>query len=95
MGLAFLRGKNLSGRHPFEGPAYPVPRGQGPKQGRPNGIKKGVINLADEIEGMACGLYDTPTPWSSQLLSPERALDAGTLFPILDKPFYGRRGEPR
>ena len=111
MGLAFLRGKNLSGRHLFGGPAYPVPRGQGPKQGRPNGKKKGVINLADEIEGMACGLYDTPTPlpkdpvpgmayvpyqqWSSQLLSPERALDAGTLFPILDKPFYGRRGEPR
>ena len=27
---------------------------------------------------------------------PERALDAGTLFPDLDKPFYGRRGgEPR
>lgn len=25
----------------------------------------------------------------------ERALDAGTLFPELDKPFYGRRGEPR
>lgn len=25
----------------------------------------------------------------------EQALDAGTLFPELDKPFYGRRGEPR
>ena len=25
----------------------------------------------------------------------EKALDAGTLFPELDKPFYGRRGEPR
>ena len=25
----------------------------------------------------------------------EKSLDAGTLFPELDKPFYGRRGEPR
>ncbi len=25
----------------------------------------------------------------------EKALDSGTLFPELDKPFYGRRGEPR
>ncbi len=31
--------------------------------------------------------------WSSSLHSAERALDAGTLFPVLDKPFYGRRGE--
>ncbi len=34
--------------------------------------------------------------WSSSLHSAERALDVGTLFPVLDKPFYGRRGgEPR
>ena len=25
----------------------------------------------------------------------DRALDAGTLVPELDKPFYGRRGDPR
>ena len=25
----------------------------------------------------------------------EKALSAGTLFPELDKPFYGRRGAPR
>ena len=34
--------------------------------------------------------------WSASLHSAERALDAGTLFPVLDKPFYGKRGgEPR
>ena len=33
--------------------------------------------------------------WSANLHSAERAWDAGTLFPVLDKPFYGRRGEPR
>ena len=27
--------------------------------------------------------------------TPARALDDGTLFPVLNKPFYGRRGEPR
>lgn len=73
--------------------------------------RKGVITLAEEITGMACGLYEglSPLPkdpvpgmayvpyqkWDAQLHSLDRALDAGTLFPILDKPFYGRRGEPR
>ena len=61
--------------------------------------------------GMACGLYEglSPLPkdpvpgmayvpyqqWDAQLHSIDRALDAGTLFPVLDKPFTGRRGEPR
>ena len=27
--------------------------------------------------------------------TPARAFDDGTLFPVLNKPFYGRRGEPR
>lgn len=56
-----------------------------------------------------CGQDPTPLPaepapaiayvpfqqWSANLHSAERAWDAGTLFPVLDKPFYGRRGEPR
>jgi len=58
---------------------------------------------------MPCGEDPTPLPanpvpamayvpfqqWSSNLHSAERALDAGTLFPVLDKPFYGGRREPR
>lgn len=67
--------------------------------------------MADEMTGMACGLYEglSPLPrdpvpgmayvpyqqWDAQLHSIDRALDAGTLFPVLDKPFTGRRGEPR
>lgn len=67
--------------------------------------------MAEEITGKACGLHDDttalpadPVPgmayvpyqqWSNSLHSAERALDAGTLFPVLDKPFLGRRGEPR
>jgi len=31
----------------------------------------------------------------SETYEPARALDDGTLFPVLNKPFYGRRGEPR
>ena len=56
-----------------------------------------------------CGEDPTPLPasptptmayvpfqqWSSSLHSAERALDSGTLFPALDKPFYGGRREPR
>ena len=66
--------------------------------------------MADEMTGMACGLYEglSPLPkdpvpgmayvpfqqWS-ETYEPARALDDGTLFPVLNKPFYGRRGEPR
>ena len=47
----------------------------------------------DPVPAMA---YVPDQQWSSSLHSAERALDAGTLFPVLDKPFYGRRGgEPR
>lgn len=63
-----------------------------------------------EFDGQACSLTQpSPLPqdpvpamayvpfqqWSSNLHSAERALDAGTLFPVLDKPFYGGRREPR
>ena len=67
--------------------------------------------MAEEMTGAACGLYETlpplprdPVPamayvpyqqWTGDLLPTDRALDAGTLFPALDKPFLGRRGEPR
>lgn len=67
--------------------------------------------MAEEIRGQACGLYNDPTllpenpvpamayvpyqQWSNSLHSAERALDAGTLFPVLDKPFFGGRREPR
>ena len=67
--------------------------------------------MAEEMTGAACGLCETlpplprdPVPgmayvpyqqWTGDLLPTDRALDAGTLFPVLDKPFLGRRGEPR
>ena len=63
------------------------------------------------IAGQSCGLYNDPKPlpedpvpamayvpyqqWQANLHSAERALDAGTLFPVLDKPFTGGTGEPR
>ncbi|WP_322176790.1 spore coat associated protein CotJA [Acutalibacter caecimuris] len=71
--------------------------------------KKGANKMEKETIPAPCGEDPTPFPadavpamayvpfqqWSSNLHSAERALDAGTLFPVLDKPFYGRRGEPR
>lgn len=46
----------------------------------------------DPVPAMA---YVPFQQWSSSLLSAERALEAGTLFPVLNKPFYGGREEPR
>lgn len=48
---------------------------------------------ADPVPGMAYVPYQQ---WCNNLPNVEQAFDAGTLFPVLDKPFYGRRGgEPR
>lgn len=67
--------------------------------------------MAEQMTGQMCDLKSETTPlpanpvpamayvpyqqWAENLHSPERALDAGTLFPVLDKPFFGGRREPR
>lgn len=64
--------------------------------------------MANEANGQACDLTREITPlpadpvpgmayvpfqqWDTGMLTAERALDAGTLFTVMDKPFYGRRG---
>ena len=45
---------------------------------------------ADPVPAMAY----VPFQQFGRTFPPERALDAGTLFPELDKPFYGRRVTP-
>lgn len=47
---------------------------------------------ADPVPAMA---YVPFQQWSANLHSADRALDAGTLFPVLDKPFCPERREPR
>lgn len=45
----------------------------------------------DPVPAMA---YVPFQQWSRDLHSPEAAFEAGTLFPVLDKPFlYGRRAQ--
>lgn len=72
--------------------------------------RKETERMAEIVIGQSCPVRSNCTPlpenpvpamayvpcqqWG-QTFEPERALDAGTLFPVLDKPFYGRRGEPR
>lgn len=67
--------------------------------------------MAEYLTGQACELFGETTPlppdpvpamayvpyqqWNQNLYSAERALEAGTLFPVLDKPFYGGRRMPR
>lgn len=45
---------------------------------------------ADPVPAMAYVPYQQ---WSANLHSPERALESGTLFPVLDRPFCAGRGE--
>ena len=46
----------------------------------------------DPVPAMA---YVPFQQWGQIYEQEERALDAGTLFPVLDKPFFGREGAPR
>lgn len=66
--------------------------------------------MAEIFTGQACKLSDERAPlpdfpvpamsyipyqqWG-ELYDPLKGYDHGTLFPCLDKPFYGRRGAPR
>lgn len=65
--------------------------------------------MPEDFIGQACKIKDpeplpeNPVPAMAyipfqqfgQTYDPLRGFDAGTIFPCLDKPFYGRRGEPR
>jgi len=55
----------------------------------------GSSTMSPLPENMVVAMAYVPFQQFSKVYTPEQALDAGTLFPELDKPFYGRRGEPR
>lgn len=65
--------------------------------------------MSEELMGQSCKLKD-PAPLPEETVPAMayipfqqwgdvygelKAFDRGTLFPVLDKPFYGRMGEPR
>lgn len=66
--------------------------------------------MPEIFTGQACKLTDERTPFPEnpvpamayipfqqwgEIYEPMKGFDRGTIFPVLDKPFYGRRGEPR
>ena len=52
-------------------------------------VKYGLSPLPkDAVEAMA---YVPFQQYNSKLYSPAQALESGTAFPVLDKPFYGSR----
>lgn len=66
--------------------------------------------MMDDMNGQACVFADDPTPLPKDyvvamayvpyqqfntIYPAEKALDTGTAFPELDKPFYGRKGDLR
>jgi hypothetical protein len=70
---------------------------------------KGGFIMAETTEGQFCSIKPTsPLPENPVVamayvpfqqfgttFPPEKALSTGTLFPDLNKPFYGRRGAPK
>ena len=46
----------------------------------------------DELKGMPLAMGYVPWQTYSCVYEPAEALRTGTIFPELDKPFYGRRG---
>ena len=48
-------------------------------------------NNNDELEGLAVAMGDVPWQDLHTLYEPDKALQVGTIFPELNKPFEGRR----
>ena len=46
-----------------------------------------------EMRSLPAMVYIMPQPEIANTFAPDEALRAGTLFPELRKPFWGRRGE--
>lgn len=52
----------------------------------------GCRNTRDELKGMPLAMGYVPWQTFECTYEPMQGLRAGTIFPELDKPFYGRRG---
>ena len=52
----------------------------------------GRRNMKDELRGMPLAMAYVPWQEFECTYEPMQGLRAGTIFPELDKPFYGRRG---
>lgn len=49
----------------------------------------------DPLSGMAIAMAYVPWQFMHETYEPDKALQYGTIFPELNKPFYGKGGCPR
>ena len=50
---------------------------------------------ADPLSGMALAMAYVPWQYFQDVYEPDKALQYGTIFPELNKPFYGKGGCPK
>lgn len=51
-----------------------------------------ILNESNRIEEFPLAMAYVPWQFFESTYDPDKALDIGTIFPELDKPFLGRRG---
>ena len=59
---------------------------------RPGNNREDCRRIRDELKGMPLAMGYVPWQNFECTYEPAQGLHAGTIFPELDKPFYGRRG---
>ena len=52
-------------------------------------------DISDPLSGMAVAMAYVPWQFFQETYEPDKALQYGTIFPELNKPFYGKGGCPR
>ncbi len=74
-------------------PAAPVSKAC-PMQARP-AMPRPCTMKGDPLAGLPVGMAYVPWQYFRDVYEPDKALQYGTIFPELNKPFYGRGGCPR
>lgn len=77
--------------------AYNPGMNQCPVSGRPPMPRRCPANMdpADPLADMAIAMAYVPWQFMHETYEPDKALQCGTIFPELNKPFLGKGGCPR
>lgn len=88
---------SCSQRMPQRSNAYNPDMNRRPMQNRQTMPRpcRGNSDRNDPLAGMAVAMAYVPWQFMSETYEPDKALQYGTIFPELNKPFLGKGGCPR
>lgn len=78
--------RQQSGRRPA-----PAPQPKSPVRSASVELARAVLDREGAFDQFAVGMTYTPWQCWGEVYNAEKGLDRGTIFPVLDMPFAGRR----